>query len=193
MTKQLGFYFEQKHCVGCSTCQIACKDKNNLEVGQLFRKVYEISGGDYIEKGTAIVPEIYAFWVSMSCNHCINPACVKNCPTGAMKKRSEDGIVYIDQEQCIGCLRCVKSCPYDSPQYNPATKKVGKCNFCMDLLSIGKQPVCVTSCPLRALNYGELDLLQQKYGTVNETKGIPRADITEPALVIAPHNNAINR
>lgn len=191
MSKQLAFYFEQKHCVGCNTCQIACKDKNNLEIGQQFRKVYEIAGGDYIEKGSVIIPKIYAFWLSISCNHCINPICVKNCPTGAMQKESEEGIVYVDQEKCIGCLRCVKSCPYEAPQYNLTNEKVGKCDFCRDLLAVGKQPVCVSACPMRALDYGPLDILQQKYGYINETKGMPKADITEPALVITPHNDAV--
>jgi anaerobic dimethyl sulfoxide reductase subunit B (iron-sulfur subunit) len=190
MGKQLAFYFEQKNCTGCMTCQVACKDKHDLAIGQLFRKVYEIAGGSYQEKGTAVIPEIYAFWISMSCNHCINPVCIESCPTGALQKRAEDGIVYIDQERCIGCLRCSKSCPYDAPQYNPKTQKVSKCDFCRDLLADDKPPICVASCPLRALDYGPLDTLRQKYGNHNQTKGMPEANITQPALVITPHRHA---
>jgi anaerobic dimethyl sulfoxide reductase subunit B (iron-sulfur subunit) len=191
MAEQLAFYFEQKHCVGCKTCQVACKDKNDLAVGQLFRKVYEIAGGSYQERGQAVFADVFAFWVSISCNHCIHPICVEQCPTGALQKRFEDGIVQIDQERCIGCLRCVKSCPYEAPQYNPVTGKVGKCDFCCDLLAVGKPPVCVAACPLRALDYGPLEKLWQKYGKVNQTQGMARADITQPALVIAPHRAGI--
>lgn len=190
MGQQLAFYFEQRHCVGCDTCQIACKDKNDLAVGQLFRKVYEVSGGSFRKRDGAVFPEVYAFWVSISCNHCIRPKCIESCPTGALQKRTQDGIVYIDQDRCIGCRRCLGSCPYGSPQYNPVTRKVGKCDFCRDLLAQNKPPACVSSCPVRALDYGPLDGLRKKFGSVSETKGLPLAD-TEPALVITPHRHAV--
>lgn len=190
MGKQLAFYFEQQHCTGCDACQIACKDKYDLAIGQLFRKVYEVAGGDFRIKGEAVIPDIYAFWVSVSCNHCARPVCIESCPTGALQKRSKDGIVHIDQERCIGCRRCAESCPYDSPQYNPSTGKVAKCDFCLDLLDDNKPPVCVSACPMRALDYGSLDLLWQKYGRVSHTRGMPDASITQPALVITPHRDA---
>jgi len=191
MSKQLAFYFEQKHCTGCYTCQIACKDKNNLEVGEQFRKVYEITGGNYIKKGNAIMQDIYAFWISVSCNHCIDPVCVKKCPTGALKKRLEDGIVVVDKYKCIGCSSCVKSCPYEAIQYDSNNKKVSKCDFCLDLIESGKDPVCVSACPMRALDYGDIEVLQEKYGNISETEGLPSSNITKPALVITPHKNAI--
>ncbi|WP_238915564.1 DMSO/selenate family reductase complex B subunit [Clostridium sp. YIM B02555] len=191
MPKQLAFYFEQKYCTGCYTCQIACKDKNNLEVGEQFRKVYEVTGGNYIKRGNLIIQDIYAFWISVSCNHCIDPICVKKCPTGALKKRLEDGIVILDRNKCVGCTSCVKSCPYEAIQYDSNIRKVSKCDFCLDLIESGKDPVCISSCPMRALDYGELEVLQQKYGNINETDGLPSSKITKPALVITPHKNAI--
>lgn len=193
MSKQLAFYFEQKHCTGCYTCQIACKDKNNLEVGKQFRKVYEITGGNYIKKGNVIIQDIYAFWISVSCNHCIDPICVEKCPTGALKKRLEDGIVVVDKNKCVGCTSCIKSCPYEAIQYDITTKKVSKCDFCLDLIENGKDPVCVSACPMRALDYGELEVLQEKYGSINETEGLPSSNITKPALVITTHKNAIKK
>jgi len=90
-------------CLGCKTCVIACKDKNDLDVGQNFRRVVEIEGGDYINVGNAVAPNVFAYWISISCNHCDNPKCVANCPTGACAK-GENGIVAIDQEKCIGSL-----------------------------------------------------------------------------------------
>ncbi len=191
MSRQLAFYFEQKHCIGCSTCQVACKDKNDLAAGQLFRKVSEFAGGGYRERGAAVIPDVYAFWLSMSCNHCLKPACVASCPTGALEKRAEDGIVFIDPESCAGCLCCLESCPYGALAYNPATGKVGKCDFCRDLLAAGKPPACIAACPMRALDYGPLDELRQKYGTINRVKGMPSPDITQPALVITPHRDAV--
>lgn len=193
MSKQLAFYFEQRYCTGCNTCQIACKDKNKLEVGEKFRKVYEITGGDYIRKGNAIIQDIYSFWISVSCNHCIDPICVKKCPTGALKKRFEDGIVIADKNKCIGCRSCVKSCPYEAIQYDRDTKKISKCDFCLDLIEEGKEPACVSACPMRALDYGELEVLQGKYGNINETEGLPSSDITKPALVILPHKDALKK
>lgn len=193
MTKQLAFHFEQQHCVGCNTCNIACKDKNNLEAGENFRKTYEVSGGSYIKKGKAIIQDVYAFWISVSCNHCIDPACIKKCPTGAIKKREEDGIVLIEKDKCIGCTSCVRSCPYGVIAYDSAKKKASKCDFCLDLIEKGKEPACVSSCPMRALGFGDLKKLQEKYGTVNETEGLPSCEITKPALVITPHKNAINK
>lgn len=193
MTKQLAFYFEQQHCVGCNTCSIACKDKNNLEAGENFRKTYEVSGGNYVKKGKAIIHDVYAFWISVSCNHCIDPICIKKCPTGAIKKRDEDGIVQIEKDKCVGCTSCIRSCPYEVIAYDSAKKKASKCDFCLDLIEKGKEPVCVSACPMRALGYGELNKLQQEYGKISETEGLPSCEITRPALVITPHKDAINK
>jgi anaerobic dimethyl sulfoxide reductase subunit B (iron-sulfur subunit) len=190
MKQQLAFYFEQKSCTGCRTCQIACKDKNNLELGLQYRKVHEIEGGEFVRKGATFEPAVYAFFTSLSCNHCLEPACVKSCPVRALYKRPEDGIVVLDSKSCIGCRRCLKACPYGAIEYNPADGKAGKCDFCADELEAGKPPACVASCPMRALDYGTLEELQVKHGDCCQTKGMPDAGITRPALVITPHHSA---
>lgn len=191
MKKQLGFYFQQKYCTGCKTCQIACKDKNNLETGRLYRRVNEVAGGSFSRKGETLVPEVYAYWISMSCNHCSDPACMKSCPVRAIKKRQEDGIVFIDRRDCIGCRRCVRVCPYGAIQINPEDGKAGKCDFCLDELEAGKKPVCVSACPMRALDFGEIDELRERYGSCSSTKGMPDEAITQPSLVISPHKDAL--
>jgi anaerobic dimethyl sulfoxide reductase subunit B (iron-sulfur subunit) len=191
MTKQLAFHFQQERCGGCFTCQIACKDANDLDVGQNFRRVREFAGGGYQQTGKTVVHNVYAYWLSMSCNHCQQPLCVKNCPTGAMQKSAEDGVVFIDQEKCIGCRYCVMSCPYGAPQYDPKKGKTGKCDFCRHLLAQGKPPACVAACPTRVLHYGQLSELQQQYGSTRQVKGMPSPQRTNPSLVITPHRDAI--
>lgn len=189
-SKQLGFYLNQERCNGCLTCQIACKDKNDLDIGQLYRKVSEISGGGFTEFNQVVKNNVFAYWISLACNHCQEPLCVENCPSGAMQKREEDGIVFIDIDKCIGCRYCVWSCPYDAPQFNPEIGKVGKCDFCMDLLAQGEQPACVVACPMRALDFGTMEELEKKHGGTREIKGLPKPDITKPSLLINPHRDS---
>lgn len=191
MDQQVGFFIEQNRCIGCKACQAACKDKHDLEVGQLWRRVIETEGGNYLEDQAAIHANIFAYWTSIGCNHCADPACVKNCPTGAMSKRAEDGIVVHDDNKCIGCRMCEWSCPYGAPQFNPKTGKVGKCDYCLDFFQEGQDPACVSACPMRALHAGNLDELQAKYGNVAQTKGMPDSKITHPSIVIKTHKDAI--
>lgn len=176
-------------CTGCKACQVACKDKHDLEVGQLWRRVTETSGGKYMQKGSGLKPEVYAFWTSISCNHCEDPVCIQACPKDAISKREEDGIVLINKEECIGCRSCEQACPYDAPQFDPEEEKMGKCDFCVDLLEQDKDPVCVAACPLRAIHYGELEKLKSKYKGTNKTKGLPEPK-TKPALIVVPHKDA---
>lgn len=187
--KQMGFYIDQSSCIGCFTCQVACKDKNDLQAGQYWRKVREFSGGDSEEQNHVFNSNVYAYWLSMSCNHCEHPKCVANCPTGAMHKRAEDGIVLVDRDKCIGCGYCVWSCPYGAPTL--INHLSSKCNFCIDLLEQGKKPACVSACIMRALDYGPIDELRAKYGSEAEVKGLPSAGITNPSVVITPHKDAI--
>lgn len=189
MAKQFGFHIDQQSCIGCFTCQIACKDKNGLESGEYWREVHEFTGGSSEEQNGVIRSNVYAYWLSMACNHCENPKCVTNCPTGAMHKREEDGIVLVDQEKCIGCGMCVWSCPYGAPQL--INNISSKCNFCIDLLELGKQPACVGACFMRALDYGPLDELKAKYGAVADVKGLPSSSVTSPSVVITPHKDSI--
>ncbi|AKN31984.1 4Fe-4S ferredoxin [Clostridium carboxidivorans P7] len=180
---QKGFFFNMELCIACKACQIACKDKNDLDVGILFREVKEYEGGKF--------PNPWLYFISMACNHCANPACVKACPTGACNKRKEDGIVVINKEKCVGCRKCVKACPYGQPKYlGSEVKKSGKCDMCIDLLEKGEEPACVSACATRALQAGELQDLK-KYNGVSEVKGLPSSKITNPSLVIKPKKCAL--
>lgn len=188
MSKQMAFYFDASACIGCKTCELACKDKNDLPIGVRLRRVFEYGGGSWMERDGVLVPnQVFSYFVSSACMHCEDPACVKACPTGAMHKREEDGIVLIDSNKCIGCRYCEWACPYGAPQFNESTGIMAKCNFCEDLQANGEKPACVASCPQRSLDYGELDELRAKYGDLDAIEPLPDSSLTKPALVVTPH------
>ncbi len=189
MAKQLGFVVEQNVCMGCKACQVACKDKYDLDVGTLYRTVTPTEGGSFTEEGQALNNDVYSYWTTLACNHCEKPVCVDVCPTGAMYKREEDGIVLINREECIGCGACRDACPYDAPVLDEEAKKMEKCDFCVDLVIQGGTPACVGSCPVRALHFGDIKDLRKEYGDVDTMEGIPKP-VTEPSLVIVPHKDA---
>lgn len=190
-SQQLGFFIDSSRCSGCKTCQVACKDKNNLEVGRRFRRVYEIQGGGFLPTGNGgLQHNVHAYTLSIACNHCADPACTKNCPTTAMHKRPGDGIVRVDTDKCVGCGYCVWSCPYGAPQLNTASGQMSKCDFCVDLLARGEEPICVAACPLGAIQFGPIEELRARYGALNTVKGLPDPAITQPNLVVKPHRGA---
>lgn len=186
MSKQIGFCIEQDRCTGCKACQIACKDKNNLEPGQLLRTVIEYEEGGFVKEGEGYRHSVVTFFTSMSCNHCESPSCIDACSVGAIIKRDKDGIVYIDNDKCVGCLSCEDACAYESPVFNLRTEKMEKCDFCMDLLDKGETPACVAACPIHALHYGYIEELEEKFGKNRSSIDIVETD-NKPALIVVPH------
>ncbi|MCG3748440.1 dimethylsulfoxide reductase subunit B [Vibrio cincinnatiensis] len=185
--KQYGFFVDSSKCTGCKTCQISCKDEKALEVGPKYRRVYEYGGGDWQKVGNAWKQDTFNYYLSISCNHCADPACVKGCPTGAMHKRQEDGLVVVDQEVCIGCRYCEMRCPYGAPQFDEQKKVMSKCDGCYQRVAQGLKPVCVESCPQRALDFDEIEILRAKYGNTNAVAPLPDPRLTKPSLVIKAH------
>lgn len=188
--KQYGFFVDSSKCTGCKTCQISCKDEKALEVGPKYRCVYEYGGGDWQKVGNAWKQDTFNYYLSISCNHCADPACVKGCPTGAMHKRQEDGLVVVDQEVCIGCRYCEMRCPYGAPQFDEQKKVMSKCDGCYQRVAQGLKPVCVESCPQRALDFDEIEILRAKYGNTNAVAPLPDPRLTKPSLVIKAHADA---
>jgi len=183
------FYVNLNACTGCKACQVACKDKWNLPVGRTWRRVAEYTGGTWVQENNTFQQNVFAYYVSVACNHCENPACIEACPAQAIMKRP-DGIVVINQQDCIGCRYCEWACPYGAPQFDAEIGKMSKCNFCYDAIDAGESPACVGACPVRALDYGELSDLQAKYGTVRAVEPMPDPNITRPAVVMSPHKDS---
>ena len=182
---QYGFFFDTRKCNGCKACHIACKDKFDAEVGVKPRRVYEYGGGSFTANDNGTVEcNVFTYYMSIGCNHCSEPVCVKACPTGAMHKRREDGFVHIVEDLCIGCGSCAKACPYDAPQLDNVRKVMVKCDGCFELVKQGKKPLCVSGCTQRALDFGPMDELIAKYGEGADIAPLPMSNITSPNLII---------
>ena len=162
---QYAFHFNSDVCTGCKTCQVACKETYKLPVNNLYRKVYNYQGGSWkpTEAGHYVPEGVFGYFVSLACNHCTNPACVANCPTGAMQKDEETGIVWTDHDVCIGCKTCISACPYGAPSYDEATSTTFKCDGCYDRRQRGELPACVVACPGANLALDDMESLQSTY------------------------------
>ncbi|MEO8813670.1 MAG: nitrate reductase subunit beta, partial [Mycobacterium sp.] len=90
--------------------------------------------------------DTFMFYLPRICEHCLNPSCVASCPTGAIYKREEDGIVLVDQDKCRGWRLCVSGCPYKKMYFNHKTGKVEKCHFCYPRIEAGMPTICAETC-----------------------------------------------
>ncbi|OLC01346.1 MAG: hypothetical protein AUH30_00350 [Candidatus Rokubacteria bacterium 13_1_40CM_68_15] len=143
-----GFVIDQRKCIGCHACTVACKEENQVPLGA-FRTWVK-----YVERGT--FPNTRRYFSVLRCNHCDDAPCVTICPTVALYRRL-DGVVDFDGERCIGCKSCMQACPYDALYIDPATQTAAKCNYCAHRLEVGLEPACVIVCPERAIIAGDLD------------------------------------
>lgn len=135
---------DKNRCIHCKACEVHCKVKNNNPVGIKF--AVHTSGAPQLKDGKVVMKASF-----QSCYHCENPDCVEVCPTDAMIRRDSDGLVYVDQELCIGCGACIEACKWHIPVLFEDRNVVGKCDFCMDRLDAGLEPACVTACTTHAL------------------------------------------
>ncbi len=98
--------------------------------------------------------QTFMFYLPRICEHCMNPSCVASCPSGAMYKREEDGIVLVDQDRCRGWRYCVSGCPYKKVYFNHETGKAEKCTFCYPRVELGQPTVCSETCVGRLRHLG---------------------------------------
>ena len=161
-----GMVIDLDKCVGCQACTIACKEENNVPKEPFYFRTWVerytllVDGETLVSSpkgGAEGFPErisegtiLRSFFVPKLCNHCKNPPCVQVCPVGATFT-TEDGVVLVDEDYCIGCRYCIQACPYGARYLNPVTKTADKCTFCYHRLRRGLLPACVEVCPRGAI------------------------------------------
>jgi Fe-S-cluster-containing dehydrogenase component len=143
-----GFVIDNRMCIGCHACTVACKSEHDVPIGVNRTHV------KYIEKGE--FPKSTREFSVHRCNHCADAPCVEICPTTALYTRA-DGIVDFDNDRCIGCKSCMQACPYDALYIDPETNTAAKCNYCAHKIDGGYEPACVIVCPVEAIISGDLD------------------------------------
>ena len=177
--KQHAFHFTADNCIGCHACEAACSEKNDLPAHISFRSVGYVEGGTY--------PNYQRLNISMACNHCDDPVCLKGCPTRAYTKHEEYGAVIQDPDICFGCGYCTWVCPYNAPQLDPVAGQVEKCNMCVDRLEVGLKPACVTACVGNALDFGVVENMpgdenHHREQLSTQIPGFPDPSITQPNI-----------
>ena len=143
-----GFVIDNRKCIGCHACTVACKAEHDDPIG--VNKTWV----KYIEKGE--FPNTNRNFSVMRCNHCNDSPCTDVCPVTALWER-EDGIVDFDSERCIGCKACMQGCPYDALYIDPETSTAAKCNYCSHRVDAGREPACVVVCPEDAIISGDME------------------------------------
>ncbi|MGC5324213.1 4Fe-4S dicluster domain-containing protein [Brevibacillus sp. SYSU BS000544] len=169
MEKQLGFLVDTQKCIGCRTCEFACKNERNRK-DTSRRKVVSLSQND---------GNIFGY-LSIACNHCQNPACLSVCPTACIKK-TRNGIVLLDSSNCSGCKLCVNACPFHAITIIPDTGKADKCDFCMERQRSGELPACVSSCIVGAIQVIDINS-EQNSGHQKAIVSYQMKSITCPSI-----------
>ncbi|MBL4821111.1 MAG: dimethyl sulfoxide reductase anchor subunit [Gammaproteobacteria bacterium] len=173
--KQHGFHFTADNCIGCHACEAACSEKNDLPPHISFRSVGYVEGGTY--------PNLVRMNLSMACNHCDDPVCLRGCPTNAYTKHAAYGAVLQDPDTCFGCGYCTWVCPYNAPQLDPVEGHVQKCNMCVDRLEVGLKPACVSACVGNALDFGVIENIPENRQQVQTSiPGFPDPEISRPNI-----------
>ena len=171
--EQYRFHFDAVACVGCRCCEVACNEQNNNPADIKWRRVGEMEGGAF--------PAFTQLLNSMSCNHCIDPECMKGCPTNSYIKIEETGIVVHDDDVCIGCQYCTWNCPYGVPVFHEERNIVTKCHMCHERLDEGQSPACVQACPAGAIEIEAVNVaewLDRDIDTQANMPFLPDARIT---------------
>lgn len=157
-------------CIGCGRCAEACKTENDVPREPFYfrtwveRYIVQTNGETAVSSpngGIGGFPPtsergiLRSFFVPKLCNHCAHPPCVQVCPVGATFV-TQDGVVLVDQDYCVGCRYCIQACPYGARFLNPVSHTADKCTFCYHRLVKGLAPACVEACPAQARIFGEL-------------------------------------
>lgn len=147
-------YHDADLCMGCHSCEVACKMEHALPAG--VNRVCVVTDGPTLVNG-----DLKLSFEHVRCMHCSKPPCIEVCPTNAIKKRP-DGIVLIDQSLCTGCEDCAEACPYDAIDFHPSQDWAEICDLCVERLDEGLSPFCVQHCMSGALFFGTEKEFEQR-------------------------------
>jgi Fe-S-cluster-containing dehydrogenase component len=142
-------YVDKDRCIGCFSCETACKAEKGLLAGPRLIRVMQL-GPHKVGK------HLRGYFLPMTCMHCGSPPCVPACPEKAISKLA-NGIVVIDDAKCTGCKKCIEACPFAAPQLDTTTGKVIKCDYCLNRIEKGLMPACVVRCPAKAMYFGDIN------------------------------------
>lgn len=139
-------------CLACKSCEIACALVHSKS------KILEQAVAESPRPQRMVTVEAAGeFGVPIQCRHCEAAPCVEICPTGAIRRQSEQAPVVVDEDLCIGCKLCMLICPFGVLRIGPEGRTVIKCDMCLELLEKGQEPACVEACPSGALKLVSLE------------------------------------
>ena len=188
--KKLGLVIDLDTCVGCHACVVTCKQWNTSAhgaplsdqdaygadpVGAWLNRVHTYEVLPPAEEAQQRDTQVVHF--PRSCLHCEDAPCVTVCPTGASYKRTEDGIVLVDEDMCIGCGLCAWACPYGAREMDISAGVMKKCTLCVDriynqnLAPEDREPACVRTCPAGARHFGDLGDPDSAVSTLVKQRG----------------------
>jgi len=198
-----GMGVEVDKCIGCGKCLEACTIENDVPKGPFFvrtwveRYIIKTNGNVIVksisrtngESGVTIVEKdiLRSFFVPKLCNQCKNAPCVQVCPVAATFT-TDDGVILVDEERCIGCKYCIQACPYGARYLHPVTRVAEKCTFCYHRIVKGQLPACVEVCPTQARLFGNLKSLASpliRFKHMHKIRVLKRYLNTEPKVFYA--------
>jgi len=171
--KQRVFILATDRCFGCAGCVAACAEENRTAPGLFWRTLLKLPPEDGDHRTVVL---------SLACNHCAEAPCVTACPSRALVKRPEDGVVTFEETRCLGCRYCQMACPYDAIRWDDARRVISKCQFCAPRLDRGEEPACVATCFAGALTQRVVDLEDEPAGAEREAPGFHHDPAVRPAI-----------
>jgi tetrathionate reductase subunit B len=196
--RYFGMGIQVDKCIGCGRCVEACTAENDVPREPFYFRTWveryviyadgEVSV-DSPEGGSRGFPPMVgnnevlrSFFVPKLCNQCDKPPCVQVCPVGATFK-TEDGVILVDSDYCIGCRYCIQACPYGARYLDPRTGTADKCTFCYHRVTQGLPPACVEVCPTEARVFGDLKALASP---LRRLMRMSQLQVLKPSLNTAP-------
>lgn len=148
-SERLALMIDLERCIGCKSCEVACKQEHGLGPGEYRNRVLWL--------GDPNAPALD--FLTVACQHCERPACLRACPVTpkAITKDTETGVVIVDENRCTGCGECVIACPYGAMGYDAEDHHAVKCDLCADRRAVGQTSACASVCPGHAITLGRRD------------------------------------